>query len=335
MAQERADVLSLAAIRESKGKGSEFIFHERARIFTLAERSVAASRLLRAALDKRAPLKVTLDAKQSLIHRIVELKQGELEEFARARVLLEEVQPSVPYQASKVTPVAFDIIDDARRWGAIKRCTRVVPSYAKAREIFDFCANLSCSLPGPYAVSPCIPFQYVRDGCYARAHQMRRIIRGRYGYCCDKVFSFANQGSDRLAVKATKWGGCCVTWWYHVAPLLSVRTVLRFPTSALSNSRLTLAAAKLAPSRKARGLELSVNLAYVIDPGMFDKPVLLSAWLGAQEDGCAANAHVSSHSIQPGSAYAPANYGGTSFSTDPSYTATETTLQNYANLTTC
>jgi hypothetical protein len=35
-----------------------------------------------------------------------------------------------------------------------------------------------------------IPFQYVRDGCYARAHQMHRIITTRYPYCCEKVFSF-------------------------------------------------------------------------------------------------------------------------------------------------
>jgi hypothetical protein len=87
------------------------------------------------------------------------------------------------------------------------------------KEIFDFCAQLSCHLPGPYAVPPCIPFQYVRDGCYARAHQMRRIITTRYRYCCEKVFSFANQDDDRLAVKANKWGSCCVTWWYHVASL--------------------------------------------------------------------------------------------------------------------
>jgi hypothetical protein len=334
MAKEKAEVLSLAAIRDAKGRGgSEFIFHERARVFTLAESSAAAGRLLRSALDKGMPVKVTLDANKSLIHRVGEPKRGELEEFVRERTLLDKAEPSFVHEVSKITPVTFDIIDEARRWGAIKRCTRVVPSYAKAKEIFDFCANLSCSLPGPYAVSPCIPFQYVRDGCYARAHQMRRIIRNRYRYCCDKVFSFANQGSDRLAVKATKWGGCCVTWWYHVAPLISVRTVLHFPLSALRAFKPELGRPKQRLGKQA--LKLTVKLAYVIDPGMFDKPVLLSTWLGAQQDGCAANAHVSSHSIQPGSAYTPANYAGTSFTTDPSYTATETTLHNYASLTTC
>jgi len=44
---------------------------------------------------------------------------------------------------------------------------------------------------------------------------------------------------------------------------------------------------------------------------------------------------VSMYSIQAGSAYAPANYSGTSFSTDPAYTQTDATLINYAGLTTC
>jgi hypothetical protein len=74
----------------------------------------------------------------------------------------------------------------------------------------------------------------------------------------------------------------------------------------------------------------------VIDPSMFDKPVLLSSWLMAQENtGCAPNANVSMYSIQPGSAYTPANFSGTAFSTDPSYTSTNATLIAYKNLTTC
>jgi hypothetical protein len=69
---------------------------------------------------------------------------------------------------------------------------------------------------------------------------------------------------------------------------------------------------------------------------MFNKPVLLSSWLMAQENtGCSPNANVSMYSIQPGSAYAPANGSGTAFSTDPNYTQTDQTLIAYKNLTTC
>jgi hypothetical protein len=48
---------------------------------------------------------------------------------------------------------------------------------------------------------------------------------------------------------------------------------------------------------------------------------------------CSPHAHVTSYSIQPGSAYTPAGIGN--FSTDPNYVATEATLLAYANLTTC
>jgi len=74
----------------------------------------------------------------------------------------------------------------------------------------------------------------------------------------------------------------------------------------------------------------------VIDPGMFDKPVLLSTWLAAQANaGCSANANVSMYSIQPGSAYWPTNFAGTTFATDPNYALTDGTLNAYKNLTTC
>jgi hypothetical protein len=187
-----------------------------------------------------------------------------------------------------------------------RECKRIIPNYKKAKKIFDFCAKQTCSLGGPFSISPCIPFQYVIDGCYARAHKMRKIITKKYHYCCEKVFSFANQGSDTLAVQANKWGGCCVFWWYHVAPLVRVR-LGRFGVLLL-----------------------------VIDPGMFDKPVLLSTWLAAQENKtCSPNADVSMYSIQPGSAYWPDNFAGTAFGTDPNYTQTDATLIAYRNLVTC
>jgi hypothetical protein len=117
----------------------------------------------------------------------------------------------------------------------------------------------------------------------------------------------------RLAVRANKWGGCCVEWWYHVAPLVRVRVRLKL---------------------------LSINfdfvVALVIDPSMFDKPVLLSSWLAAQENtACSPNAKVTMYSIQPGSAYWPADNTGTSFSTDPNYTSTHQYLTMYKTLTTC
>jgi hypothetical protein len=309
-----SSVLSVATIRTGRDKTTEYLFNERQSIFTPApsaadERSLL---LLREALSRKRPVKVAFDTRRGLIQRVSEPTQRELDEFVRTRVPLEKPDKVVPIDVDKIDPTTFNIVDLYLKWPSFRLCTKVVPSYAKARAIFDFCAQLSCNLPGPYAVTPCIPFQYVRDGCYARAHQMRRIVTTRYRYCCEKVFSFANQGSDTLAVKADKWGGCCVTWWYHVAPLIRVRVRLKgYP-------------------------KLSLALAMVIDPSVFDKPVLLSTWLAAQQNSnCSPNAHVSMYSIQPGSAYWPTNHAGTSFGTDPTYTLTEGTLVNYSGLTTC
>jgi hypothetical protein len=70
-----------------------------------------------------------------------------------------------------------------------------------------------------------------------------------------------------------------------------------------------------------------IVLAMVFDPGVFDKPVLLSTWLAAQENtNCSSRARVSMYSIQPGSAYTPANYQGTAFSTDPNYASPDSDL---------
>jgi hypothetical protein len=308
-------ILTLAAIRGGKNRPLEYLFHERQRIFTLAAPAAAdgePARLLKAAHRARRPIRVGLDLRRGQIQRISVPSEEELEEFRRGRVALDKPDKTVPIEVGEIDPTTFNFVDLHLKSKSFRHCREIVPSYRKAKEMFDFCAGLSCNLPGPYAVTPCIPFQYVIDGCYARAHQMRRIITTRYRYCCEKVFSFANQGNDTLAVKADKWGGCCVTWWYHVAPLIRVRMRLKgFPKKALV-------------------------LAMVIDPGMFDKPVLLSSWLAAQENaGCSPDAHVSMYSIQPGSAYWPMDYAGATYGTDPNYALTQATLIAYSGLTTC
>jgi len=302
--------VTVAAIRKGKGKReTEYLFSERQAIFTLTASGKAAresAELLNEALRKKLPVKAQFDTREGVIHRIGELSERELGEFHERRILLEKPETTSRLVVSALDPTVFNLEEHHRRVRCFRRCRRIIPSYRKAKKIFDFCAKQTCSLGGPFSVSPCIPFQYVRDGCYARAHKMRWIITQKYHYCCEKVFSFANQGSDTLAVQANKWGGCCVTWWYHVAPLVRVR-LGRFGVLLL-----------------------------VIDPGMFDKPVLLSTWLAAQENkACSANANVSMYSIQPGSAYWPDNHAGTMFGTDPNYVQTNQTLINYRNLVTC
>jgi hypothetical protein len=305
-------ILTVAVIRRPKGKRvTECRFNEREQIFTLPAVAKARAELtrLRDALRKNLPVKVVLNPRRGVIQRVDLPSPEELSEFARTRILLEKPAKPVRIDVSAIDPTTFNIVDRYLKFPAFRLCTRIVPNYKTAKKIFDFCAAQSCHLPGPPTVTPCIPFQYVWDGCYARAHKMRKIIEERFGYCCEKVFSFANQNDDDLAVRADKWGGCCITWWYHVAPLIRVRIKIG---------------------------RIRFVLALVIDPSMFDKPVLLSTWLMAQENAaCAANANVSMYSIQPGSAYWPTNYNGTAFATDTNYALTNATLIAYKNLTTC
>lgn len=306
-------LLTIAAIRSNRKEGvTEYLFNESERIFTIpAENKFIQdySKLAEGVFRKKEPVKVRLDTKRAIIEKIDLPSARELKKFISERVLLDKPERPRPIKIEAIDPTVFNVVDYHLKFPVFKLCIKTIPSYSKAKEIFDFCAKQSCHLPVPKDVSPCIPFQYVRDGCYARAHKMRWIITTKYRFCCEKVFSFANKSNDRLAVKADKWGGCCVTWWYHVAPLIRVKVKL---------------------------LKWEFTLAMVIDPGMFDKPVLLSSWLAAQKNTlCSANANVSMYSIQPGSAYSPANYDGTAFSTDPNYSSTDATLNNYKNLVTC
>jgi len=301
-------MLTVAAIRKHKGK-TEVLFNEMQAIFRplfAANLALSFTKLLRESLRNRTPVKGLVDAKRGVLRRVAPPSAGEIREFREFKILLESPERSQRVDVSSLDPTEFNLAHFHRRLRCFRECRRIIPNYKKAKKIFDFCAKQSCNLGGPFSISPCIPFQYVIDGCYARAHKMRWIIENKYGYCCEKVFSFANQNNDHLAVRANKWGGCCVGWWYHVAPLVRVRLGRFFV------------------------------LCLVIDPGMFDKPVLLSTWLAAQENtGCDSTAHVSMYSIQPGSAYWPNNYAGTAFGTDPSYTQTNATLINYQNLVTC
>lgn len=309
-------ILTIATVREPKRGATEILFNERQQIFALpasARSRAAVADRLKEARDRKTPVRVVLNPRRGTVDRVNPPSPAELREFEETRTFLENPDKTRRIDVSAIDPTTFNIVDHYLKVPTFRLCKRIIPSYKVAKDIFDFCAAQSCHLPGPTAISPCIPFQYVRDGCYARAHKMRQIIEDRYGYCCEKVFSFANQNYDTLAVMANKWGGCCVTWWYHVAPLVRVRIRIRFPFGTFQ-----------------------LVLAMVIDPGMFDKPVLLSSWLMAQENiSCSGNAHVSMYSIQPGSAYWPTNYAGTAFATDPTYALTDSTLIAYKNLTTC
>jgi hypothetical protein len=288
------------------------LFNEKEQVFTIAKEDKSFegfNRSFEAALKSKTPLKIITNPNKGSFSMVTQPSAKETEYFMSFRKELLPGDSAMRIDVLKIDTAKFNIVDEYLQWPAFRLCTNVVPNYATAKQIFDYCAQQSCDIFGPHQVSPCIPFQYVRDGCYARAHKMRWIIENHFGYCSEKVFSFANVGDHGLAVQANKWGGCCVGWWFHVTPLIRV---------------------------KVRFGRIIRTMAYVIDPGMFNQPVLLSTWLHAQENlACSANAHVDFYSIQPSSAYLPTYKTGPPFTTDPTYALTDADLTSHANLHTC
>jgi hypothetical protein len=311
------NLLTIAAIHASvDGRNMIINFFERESNYFIGKEDklyVQNREILAQAFKNNIPVRVFVDPKTNAIVNILKATDAEIRAYNTGDGMNSPERkikgdPNALIDLSKIDTSIFNKLEYQVRWfPGLKLCNNVVPDYATLVSIFNYCASQGCNKPGPYSITNCIPFQYVRDGCFARAHKMRQMILKKYGYCVEKVFSYGPYPAT-LAVKATMWGGCCVDWWYHVVPLLRINYLVKGQV---------------------------FQLCYVIDPGMFIKPVPLSTWLNAQKNTtCFANAAVTSYSIQQGSAYYPMN-GGASYATDPNYIDTEQTLIGYKNGVTC
>jgi hypothetical protein len=131
-------------------------------------------------------------------------------------------------------------------WWFWYRCV----SFATAKQAFDAMKATSCA---PLTVPPpCIPFLYPDNGCWARAHEMCRLMIAM-GLSPRKVWIM---GSLQAATRNRK--NCQVNWAWHVAPTLCVRCRpwwLWFWTHRM-----------------------------VIDPSLTDGPVTVAYWKGLQGD---------------------------------------------------
>lgn len=120
-------------------------------------------------------------------------------------------------------------------------------SSTRAQQIFDAMNATSCS---PLAVPPpCIPFLYPDDGCWGRAHEMRRLMVNM-GLSVKKVWI---QGS--LTANTKNNPNCHVNWGWHVAPTICVRGPGWFQSQRT-----------------------------VIDPSLFTTPVTKQQWKSVQGD---------------------------------------------------
>lgn len=118
-------------------------------------------------------------------------------------------------------------------------------SLTVANEMFTVVNGHTCCSSAPSG--SCIPFTYPDDGCWGRAHEMRRLMELR-GVRSDKVWIYGN-----LRVSSANKPDCVVRWGWHVAPTLPVTIGASTET-------------------------------YVIDPSLFPGPVPRATWAGVQGD---------------------------------------------------
>ncbi|MCE7926650.1 MAG: hypothetical protein DYG98_26710 [Haliscomenobacteraceae bacterium CHB4] len=126
-------------------------------------------------------------------------------------------------------------------------------SLSRATDLFNLMNSKSCDAcyADCQAYPHCIPFKHADDGCYARAHEMCRLMMAE-GEQPEKIWIFGG-----LHVATANVHECGVGWRYHVAPTLLVTT------AGGSTEK------------------------YVIDPSLCSGPVTEAAWKGLQGDASA------------------------------------------------
>ncbi len=85
------------------------------------------------------------------------------------------------------------------------------------------------------AQQPHIPFQHAQDGCYARAHEMSRMIKEQFGIDVKKKFVYGNlQPATGAVTSINPYTGALesssISWGYHVAPTVPGVNAMGVPT---------------------------------------------------------------------------------------------------------
>jgi hypothetical protein len=187
-----------------------------------------------------------------------------------------------------------DAIDTKVETRSTTSLSNVIPNTSAMNTAFNYLKSQSCHL---IQMCPCIPFQYAVDGCYARAHLMRKFLADNYGYNCWKIFVVGD-----LEANTQPPSSCCQHWEWHVAPVVRVGTSTSYTE-------------------------------YVLDPGLFSSPVSISTWLNKLTGSNCASGYIDDYVVVSGENYG-INYLG-NLTTDTNYTNTYATMNDYANLSGC
>ncbi len=127
----------------------------------------------------------------------------------------------------------------------VSRAPATPVTLQKAQQLFYLVSAKTCDPIS--APSPCIPFFYPENGCWARAHEMCRLFIAE-SVQPEKVWIYGD-----LHAATQNSPSCKVGWRYHVAPTLLVSTV-------------------------------AASEVYVIDPSLFLGPVRRAIWFDVQGD---------------------------------------------------
>jgi hypothetical protein len=203
-------------------------------------------------------------------------------------------EKSEEYLKAKNRVDNFEEIDIQTETKSATSLSDVIPNVSTMNTVFSYLASRSCHL---LLANPCIPFQYAYDGCYARAHYMRKILDDNYEYNCWKIFAIGN-----LAANTQPPSSCCVTWGWHVAPVVRVGT-----TSSYTE--------------------------YVLDPSLFSSPVSKTTWLNKLKGSACVSGDVDDYVVVSGTYYGLNGAGN--LTTDPNYTNTNYILNYYSTCSGC
>ncbi|WP_295801101.1 protein-glutamine glutaminase family protein [Mucilaginibacter sp.] len=204
--------------------------------------------------------------------------------------VLMSVKNGLIYNVRPYDGVANNWFRDSRQYSFEPSTLKPVITEAELAQIFTYLANEACTL-NPLNIDYCITFQYVWDGCFARAHKMREVMQSQFNVTCQKIFNYGS-----LAVAAYNH---CVTWGWHVAPVVTVVSTT------------------------------GINEQYVIDPSVAAMPLTITQWRNIQLNSCSGHATLYSYDIVDGKCYGRKNSSGNYTSFDDNYHYTNIWLSDH------
>lgn len=184
------------------------------------------------------------------------------------------------------------LLEDTKSFKFIPSLFRATVTEPELAEIFTFLLKEACVL-NPTNIDVCITFQYVWDGCFARAHKMKQVMEQHFNVSCEKIFNYGS-----LAVSAYNH---CVTWGWHVAPVLSVI--------------------------KSDGTYTK----FVLDPSVSNRPLTVDEWRNLQLNSCSGRAYLADKDIVDGRCYGRKNRFGNYTSFDDDYSLTNSWMKSHRN----